>query len=127
MKKAPLILIVEDSPTQAQKTGSILKVLYGMQVVIVANGIEALRAAVQHRPDLIILDVNLPGMDGYQVCKRLKRDTNTAHIPVIMLTSSDSSDAALDGLNAGADDYIPKDVFATDALLGTMRTYLKFS
>ena len=75
----------------------------------------------QQPPELIILDINLPQMDGYQVCSRLKRDPNTLHIPVIMLTSSDNVSATLKGLQAGVDDFISKDDFATDNLLDTLR------
>ncbi len=127
MKKIPLILVVEDSPTQAEKMSALLNVLCGMRVIVAKDGIEALRSVAQNHPDLVILDVNLPRMDGYQVCKRLKRDPNTASIPIIMLTTSDSSEAARNGLEAGADDYIPKDVFATDNLLATMRAYVSFA
>ena len=74
--------------------------------------------------DLVLLDIMLPGMDGYQVCRRLKRDTNTAHIPVIMLTVADSSEATVQGLEVGADDYIPKDVWAIENLVTTLRAYL---
>ncbi len=127
MKKIPLILVVEDSPTQAEKMSALLSVLCGMRVIVAKDGIEALRSVEQNHPDLVILDVNLPRMDGFQVCKRLKRDPNTASIPIIMLTTSDSSEAARNGLEAGADDYIPKDVFATDNLLATMRAYVSFA
>ena len=86
------------------------------------NGREGLERIAVQPPDLIVLDVNLPKMDGYQVCHRLKRDENTKHIPVIMLTSNDSSEDALKGLAAGADDYIPKDVFAIEHLLSALET-----
>jgi len=123
MNTAPLVLIVEDSPTQAQGLSTILS-SYRLRTLVAADGVEGLRAASEHHPNLIILDINLPKMDGYQVCRRLKRDPNTTHIPVIMLTVSDSSDATVQGLEAGADDYIPKDVWATDNLLTTLRAYL---
>jgi DNA-binding response OmpR family regulator len=116
----------EDSPTQAQKVATMLTTLYGLRVIVAKDGVEALGMASKDHPNAIVLDVNLPQMDGYQVCKRLKRDKNTAQIPVIMLTSSDTSDAALQGLESGADDYIPKDVFATENLIATLRTYVKF-
>ena len=59
-------------------------------------------------------------MNGVQVCRRLKRDHNLAHIPVIMLTSADGSDDILHGLDAGATDYIPKDDYAADNLVATL-------
>ena len=126
MSDPGLVLVVEDSPTQAQKTSMMIKILCGLNVAVAADGIEALRAVDANRPDVIVLDVNLPGMDGYQLCKRLKRDQTTAHIPIIMLTSADSAQAAMQGLGAGADDYIPKDVFATENLIATLRNYLSF-
>jgi DNA-binding response OmpR family regulator len=126
MPKTSLVLIVEDSPTQAQKMTALLKNIYGLNVIIAADGLDALRAVDEHHPDAVILDVNLPKMDGYQVCKRLKRDLRTQNIPVIMLTAADNSQAAIQGLDAGANDYIPKDPFATDNLISTLRNYLKF-
>ncbi len=126
MSDIPLILIVEDSPTQAQKLSTMLSTLYGLRVLVAKDGVEALTMAGQQHPEVIVLDVNLPQMDGFQVCKRLKRDKNTANIPVIMLTSADSSDAAMQGLDAGASDYIPKDVFATESLIETLRSYVRF-
>jgi DNA-binding response OmpR family regulator len=118
----PLVLLVEDSPTQAKEIAANLKKC-GLEVRIAEDGITALRMVDEFQPDLIILDVNLPKMDGYQVCRRLKRDTATAHIPVVMLTIADSSEATISGLEAGADDYIPKDIFATDNLIATLQAF----
>ena len=126
MTSSNLILLVEDSATQAQKVATMIKLISGLNVIVATDGIEALRTAELRQPDAVILDVNLPSMDGYQVCKRLKRDQNTAHIPVIILASDDSAQAAIDGLDSGADDYIPKDVFATDNLMATLRNFIKF-
>jgi DNA-binding response OmpR family regulator len=120
MTDSPLVLIVEDSPTQAKKIAANL-VKHGFRIVIAEDGVAGLQAVDEHQPQLIVLDVNLPRMDGYQVCYRLKRDPNTAHIPIIMLTVADSSEATLKGLEAGADDYIPKDVFAEENLVSTLR------
>jgi len=75
-------------------------------------------------PDLILLDITLPTLDGYQVCSRLKRDRNTSHIPVLILTSIDSADGILQGIEAGADDFIAKDAFMAENLLATVETYL---
>jgi CheY-like chemotaxis protein len=117
------VLIVEDSATEVEYLSAFLS-HYGMAVVIAQDGLEALQTVDRQKPDLIILDVNLPRMDGYQVCRRLKRDPRTTHIPVIMLTSSDSAAATLQGLEVGVDDYISKDDFATDNLLQTLGVYL---
>lgn len=86
-------------------------------------GLTALRMVDELHPDLVVLDVNLPKMDGYQVCRRIKRDPNTAGIPVIMLTVADSSGATMTGLEAGADDYIPKDIFANENLISTLQAF----
>ncbi len=123
MDKLPLVLIIEDSPTQAQRIAAALTSRH-VQTVIAADGVEGLCAASEQQPDLIVLDVNLPSMDGYQVCRRLKRDRNTRNVPVVMLTTSDSAEATVLGLEAGADDYISKDVWATENLLTTLSTYL---
>lgn len=121
MSKSSTVLIIEDSSTQAKLTAAQLSA-YDINVVLAEDGVQGLRCVDAVEPDLIVLDVNLPKMDGYQVCYRLKRDENTKHIPVIMLTSNDSSEDALKGLAAGADDYIPKDVFAIQHLLSALVT-----
>src|SRR5262245_48401977 len=108
---APTVLLVEDSKTQAKQIADVLASV-GLQVQIVDDGPDAIRAAIDNQPDLIVLDVKLPSMDGYQVCRRLKRADETAHIPVIMLTDKTGTKETMTGLKAGADDYIPKDIFA---------------
>lgn len=116
----PLVLIVEDSPTQAEQISANLAER-GIKTILAEDGPEGLRAVDEYMPDLVVLDVNLPTMDGYQVCRRLKRDTNTAHIPVIMLTSSEDFEAVMQGLETGADDYIPKDIYAVKNLVTAMQ------
>ena len=118
----PMILLVEDSPTQAIEIAANLR-RHGVEVVHAMDGVEALNMVDQYNPVLIVLDVNLPRMDGFQVCRRLKRDPDTQHIPVVMLTAADSSEATLQGLEAGADDYIPKDVFAHETLISTLEAF----
>lgn len=125
MNESPLILVVEDSPTQAKQIAAALTA-YDLRVAIAGDGLDALRMVDSDPPAVVILDVNLPTMDGYQVCSRLKRDSRTAHIPVIMLTAYDSADATLQGLEVGADDYIAKDEFTSENLLATLDSYLNF-
>ena len=120
MAQKPVILIIEDSETQAQHLAAYLAD-YAEHVLIAADGPDGLQIADEYQPDVIILDVNLPSMTGYQVCDRLKRDERTRHIPVLMLTIRDSSDDALQGLESGVVDYIPKDEFAIDNLLATLQ------
>ncbi len=114
------VLLVEDSPTQAQQIKETLEAV-GLQVRVVGDGPDAIREAMANPPHLVVLDVNLPSMDGYQVCRRLKRNPGTRGVPVIMLTEFASPKETMTGLEAGADDYIPKDIFAGEHLLDTLR------
>ena len=114
------VLIIEDSTTQAKLTAGQLS-QYNIKVIIAEDGLQGLRCVDEYQPDLIVLDINLPKMDGYQVCYRLKRDESTRDIPVIMLTDNDGSQEAFKGLEAGAVDYIPKDRFAIKHLLSTLQ------
>lgn len=120
MRNRPLALLVEDSPTQAVEFAAAIKT-QGFDVMIAEDGLMGLEMAYSHVPDLIVLDINLPEMNGFQVCHRLKRNPLTASAPVIMLTVADSSAATLAGLEAGAVDYIPKDVFAADNLIRVLK------
>ncbi len=114
------VLLVEDSPTQAQQIKNTLEEV-GLLVHVVGDGPDAIREAMTHPPHLIVLDINLPSMNGYQVCRRLKRNPDTRDIPVIMLTEHASPKETMIGLQAGADDYIPKDIFAGEHLLDALR------
>ncbi|MEO0560911.1 MAG: response regulator [Chloroflexota bacterium] len=113
-------LLVEDSTTQAAQIKAILEQV-GLSVRIATDGPDGLREAVENPPALIVLDVKLPTMDGFQVCRRLKRNPATQNIPVIMLTEKSGPKSTMSGLRAGADDYIPKDVFASEHLVTTLR------
>ena len=108
--KAPQqILIVDDTPDNIDILGGILRSEYDIKVAL--NGDKALAIANNEpRPDMILLDVMMPGMDGYEVCRRLKADPSTSQIPVIFITAkSDARDEAL-GLSLGAVDYITKPI-----------------
>ena len=121
MEHRPTVLIVEDSRTQAAQLQNRLTD-YDICVLVAYDGLEGLRMANEHLPDVIVLDMKLPKMDGVQVCQRLKRGAQTAQIPVFMLSSADDSENTMAGLNAGAEDYIPKDIFAANYLLDTLRS-----
>jgi DNA-binding response OmpR family regulator len=119
-RQKPNILIVEDSIPQALRYQLALNNL-GCYVVWVETG-EAGLASAQARPfDLILLDVELPGINGFEVCRRLKADSQLAEIPVIILTTRDSAEDALTGLENGAIDYIPKDPFTEMVLVETIK------
>ena len=113
-------LVIEDSPTQALHLQALLE-QEGMQVFVANDGTTGLDLAQQARPDIVILDLQMPGMSGFQVCERLKDDQLTADIPVIMLTRHDDQEAVVTGLQLGAVDFIPKDAFADAVLLETLR------
>jgi two-component system sensor histidine kinase/response regulator len=101
------ILIVEDSPTQAEQ----LKYLLEQNSYIVSaagNGMEAIDLIARDRPTLVITDIVMPGMSGYDLCRKIKSDENTQSIPVILLTSLVNSEDVLEGLACGADNFISK-------------------
>jgi twitching motility two-component system response regulator PilG len=101
------ILVVEDEESLL-KLESILFTSKGYQVTGVRDGKGALEAIAQSRPDLVVLDVMLPGLDGFEVCRAIKADPQTGSIPVVMLTAKKSSVDLERGRLAGADAYITK-------------------
>ncbi len=105
------ILLVEDSPTQALRLKLTLE-RTGVRVSVAQNGREALSLATLLLPAAVVLDVNLPDIDGFHVCQALKDHPATGDTPVIMLTVKDRASDTLAGLDSGADAYIPKDDFA---------------
>lgn len=114
------ILIVEDSSAQAMASRYLLE-NKGVEILWARNGWEGIDLAIQYAPKAIILDVQMPEIDGFEVCRRLKADPRTAQIPVIMYTSRDYAPDLMYGLELGAIDYIPKDSFSGTVLLATLR------
>lgn len=113
-------LIVEDSRTQAIRLQLELQ-RCGLHVSTATTGTQGMAVAHTTVPDVIILDVDLPELDGYTLCRALKANPTTAHIPIIMLTHRDEARDAISGLEAGAEDYIPKDTFAEQNVLESLR------
>ncbi len=101
------ILIVDDDPSLTKLVKTILEA-EDYRVYSAESGEEALGEAPKLRPDLIILDIILPGIDGYDTCKILKTDDHTSVIPIIILSIKCSVEDRIIGLNIGADDYITK-------------------
>jgi two-component system, OmpR family, response regulator MprA len=116
------ILLVDDDPKILSVLGRGLR-FEGYDVQLVADGVEALRIARVEPPDLVVLDVMLPGMDGLEVCQRLRRGTN---VPILMLTARDAVPDRIAGLDRGADDYLIKP-FDFDELLARIRALLRRS
>ncbi|GAB4294806.1 MAG: response regulator [Desulfuromonadia bacterium] len=101
------ILIVEDEESLL-KLESILLTSKGFEVKGVIDGAAALKSISEELPDLVVLDIMLPGIDGFEVCRRIKNDPRTAHIPVVMLTAKKSAQDQKRGEEVGADAYITK-------------------
>jgi DNA-binding response OmpR family regulator len=104
----PDILLIEDSPTQALQLRLLLEQA-GYHVAVVADGAVGWRMACDRSPKLILLDVELPTLNGFQILQRLKRSRATATIPVVMLTNSEHISQVERALDLGADDYLFKD------------------
>lgn len=115
-----LILVVEDSPTQAAQIRALL-VANGLRVELAGDGVEGLERAKEILPELIILDLEMPRMNGFELVKALKKDERTRAIPIIIFTRHDSPEAKALGLEEGAIDFIPKDAFAKVVMIETLK------
>ncbi|NTV62920.1 MAG: response regulator, partial [Oscillochloris sp.] len=107
MTQASTVLIVDDNPLGREALSELLQG-HGYQLAFAADGPEALIQAAALTPDLILLDVMMPGMDGFEVCRRLRTDPTLAEVPVVMVTALDDRDSRLRGIESGADDIITK-------------------
>ncbi|WP_432823557.1 response regulator [Trichloromonas sp.] len=116
------ILIVEDEESLL-KLESILLISKGFEVKGVPNGKAALESVAEEQPDLILLDIMLPEIDGFEVCRRIKSDPATRHIPVIMLTAKKSREDMVRGEKVGADWYITKP-FKSAMVIETIQRFL---
>ncbi len=101
------ILVIDDDELVSRTLQRTLK-LYNYQVMVANSGPEGLQLARRHRPDLFVLDIMMPGMDGYQVCRQIRGDPLLADLPVLFLTAKGKDEDKIEGFRAGADDYLSK-------------------
>jgi two-component system alkaline phosphatase synthesis response regulator PhoP len=119
------ILVVDDEVDLVETVRFPLE-MEGFDVLVSYNGEDALNQARKENPDLIILDLMLPKLDGYKVCRLLKFDERYKHIPILMLTAKTQEKDKTLGMETGADEYITKP-FEMDYLMEKVKVYLKIS
>jgi len=120
---AERILIADDDAAMRELLQTILE-HHDFEALAVPSGEALIRAATQRQPDLIMLDIMMPGMDGLEALRQLRNDTRTSHLPMILLTSLQNMDDEIIGFESGADDYIAKP-FDTDAIVARIRAALR--
>ena len=123
MHDPPCILVADDNETNRDILVTRLEA-HGYQTLQAADGEEALRGVAQHRPDLVLLDVMMPNLDGLEACRRLKSDRAVAFTPVILVTAKAATQDIVAGLDAGADEYLTKPVDQA-ALVARVRSALR--
>lgn len=119
------VLVVEDSVAQREMIADLLKGS-GLTVTLASDGVEALEQIQSRCPDLVVLDIVMPRMNGYEVCRRLKNDSKTKSIPVVMCSSKGEEFDCYWGMKQGADAYIAKPFQPTE-LVGTVKQLLRGS
>jgi len=119
----PLLLLVDDLPDNLKVLGNILMEMK-YRIIFANNGLKAIEMAKSSKPDLILLDIQMPDMDGYDVCRILKSESQTADIPVIFLTANSDIDEIVKGFDVGGLDYITKP-YQKKELLSRIKTHLE--
>ena len=117
------VLVVDDNPLNVKMLADILA-FKGYQVVKASGGQEALALVRSEKPDLVLLDVMMPDLDGYSVCASIRANPETEMLPVVMVTALDPKDERAKGLDAGADDFLSKPVNQHE-LLARVRSLLR--
>jgi adenylate cyclase len=122
MTPDPLILVVDDLPQNVRLLDAVLSP-HGFRVATASSGKEALDVLSKERPDLVLLDILMPGIDGYEVCRRIREDPETAFLPVIMITASEGEEK-IRAIESGADDFVHKP-FDQAELLARVRSLVR--
>ncbi len=125
VRETGTILIVDDQPTNLSILSRSLQ-RNGMTVMLAINGQDAIQKVLNQKPELILLDIQMPGIDGFETCNLLKQNTTTQDIPIIFMTASIDSKDKIKGLSVGAVDYITKP-FEEEEVLARVRVHLKLS
>ena len=120
MPEQKTILVIEDSATQSMQLKKLLEG-EGLKVLTALDGEKGMTMVKENLPNLIILDLQLPHMNGFQVAQELKSDPETRQIPIIMLTIHGEQESKRLGFQLGATEFIPKDRFANKVLIETLR------
>ena len=121
-RERPLVLLVEDQADLRQLYAEQLT-LSGFDVIQAANGADAIADTTTHGPDVVLMDLSLPGIDGWEATRRLKADAHTAHIPIVALTAYDGAGELQRATSAGCDWFVPKPC-PPDALVAELRRVL---
>jgi class 3 adenylate cyclase len=123
MTQTAKILVVDDTPANVKLLADLLA-FKGYQVSTAASGEEGLKTLAEHRPDMVLLDVMMPGMNGYEVCRAIRADPAHGVLPVVMITSLDPAQERIKGLEAGADDFLSKPINQAE-LLARVKSLLR--
>ena len=122
MTSDPLILVVDDLPQNVRLLDAVLSP-QGFRVATASSGKEALDVLSKEHPDLVLLDILMPGIDGYEVCRRIREDPGTAFLPVVMITASDREER-IRAIESGADDFVQRP-FDQAELLARVRSLVR--
>lgn len=123
MSAAQTILVVDDTPSNLKLLADLLS-FQGYRVVTATDGEAGLAAVAEHRPDLVLSDIMMPRLSGYELCQRLRADPATALLPVVLVTSLDPHEERVKGIEAGADDFLGKPINPAE-LLARVRSLLR--
>jgi DNA-binding response OmpR family regulator len=118
------VMIIDDDPALVMMLQKGLEIMGGYTVLGASDGESGLDMVIKHRPDCVVLDILLPGLDGFQIIRALRGDPQTADIPIIILSALAPESHSLKGMMSGADDYLCKPAYLPDVLASIGRALL---